>query len=289
MQLIDTHLHLFDRARLGYAWASGIPALATAPFTLADWHALAGDRVAGALFMEVAVDDPGWQDEARIFAAAAAEPGNGLLGVIAACRPETDAGFDAWLEECHGLGVRGFRRVLHTMPDDLSQSETFRANVRKLGRHGFTFDLCVLARQLPVARELAAACPDVQFVLDHLGVPDIAGGAFEPWAAGITAIAALPNVAVKLSGITAYCAPGTATLQTLRPWVDHALAAFGPGRMCWGSDWPVVDLGTGLPGWLDLTQAILGALSADEAAAIAADTARRLYLDRRPDGGGVPG
>ena len=278
MQLIDTHLHLFDRARLGYAWAAGIPALATAPFTLADYRAVAGDRVAGSLFMEVAADDPGWQDEARIFAAAAAEPGNRLLGVIASCRPETDAGFDAWLEECQRLGVRGFRRVLHTMPDDLSQSETFRANLRKLGRHGFTFDLCVLARQLPLARDLAAACPEVQFVLDHLGVPDIAGGAFDPWREGITAIAALPNVAAKLSGITAYCAPGTATLQTLRPWVDHALAAFGPHRMCWGSDWPVVDLGAGLPGWLDLTQAILDSLSADEAVAIAAGTARRLYL-----------
>lgn len=280
MQLIDTHLHLFDRSRLGYSWATGIPALATAPFTLADYRALAGDRVAGALFMEVAVNDPGWQEEARIFAVAAADPASRLLGVIASCRPETNEGFDAWLDECESLGVRGFRRVLHTMPDDLSQSETFRANVRKLGGRGFTFDICVLARQLGLARDLAAACPDVQFVLDHLGVPDIAGGAFEPWAAGIASIAALPNVAVKLSGITAYCAPGTATIETLRPWVDHALEAFGPARMCWGSDWPVVDLGTGLPAWFDLTQAILGTLTADEAAAIAAHTARHLYLDR---------
>lgn len=278
MPLIDTHLHLFDRARLGYSWAAGIPALATAPFTLGDFRALAGDRVGGALFMEVAVDDPGWREEARIFAAAAADPANALLGVIASCRPETDEGFDEWLEECAALGVRGFRRVLHTEPDALSQSETFRANVRKLGRRGFTFDICVLARQLPLAHELAAACPDVQFVLDHLGVPDIAGGAFEPWAAGITAIAALPNVAVKLSGITAYCAPGTATLETLRPWVEHALGAFGANRMCWGSDWPVVDLGSGLPGWLDLTEAILAGLSPDEAAAIAEGTARRIYL-----------
>lgn len=277
-RLIDTHQHVFARDRFGYGWTAGRAAFATAPFSLADYRALSGGRVEGTLFMEVAVDEPGYRDEARHFAALAADPANGILGVIASCRPETDEGFEAWLDECAALGVQGLRRVLHVVPDDVSQSATFRANLRRLGARGFTFDLCVRARQLEIACDLAAACPGVRFVLDHCGVPDIAGGAFAPWRDGIAAIARQANVAVKLSGISAYCAPGTASLATLRPWVDHVLDCFGPARMCWGSDWPVVDLGAGLAGWLAITDAILAGLSDDEAEAIARGTARRIYL-----------
>jgi predicted TIM-barrel fold metal-dependent hydrolase len=114
-------------------------------------------------------------------------------------------------------------------------------------------------------------------VLDHCGVPDIAGQGFETWAKGITALAALPHVHVKLSGITAYCAPGTANQTTLQPWVDHVLQAFGPARMLWGGDWPVVNLGVGLPDWIALTRDLLRGLSPSEQEQIGQGTARRVY------------
>jgi len=225
--------------------------------------------------METGVDDADYQAEARL--AAGLVGAGGVLGQIAACRPEEDAGFEAWLDECEGLGVRGFRRILHVMPDALSQTEGFRRNLRRIGARGRVFDLCMLARQLPLAADLARACPDQMLVLDHCGVPDIAGGAFDVWADGITAMARYPHVVVKLSGVTAYCAPGTATVETLRPWFDHVLAAFGPDRMLWGSDWPVVDLGAGLPGWIAMTEALLAPLSGAERDNICHATARRVY------------
>jgi predicted TIM-barrel fold metal-dependent hydrolase len=163
------------------------------------------------------------------------------------------------------------------MPDELSQTPTFRRNLTKIGARGWAFDICVLARQLPIALDLARACPDQPLVLDHCGVPDIAGGGFSEWAKGISALAALPHVNVKLSGISAYCAAGTANLATLQPWVDHVLATFGPGRMLWGSDWPVVNLGTGLPEWIDLSRDWLSGLSDAEQTQIASATARRVY------------
>jgi predicted TIM-barrel fold metal-dependent hydrolase len=225
--------------------------------------------------METGVDDADYQAEARLVAGLVGQAG--LLGQIASCRPEEDAGFGAWLEECEGLQVRGFRRILHVMPDDLSQTPTFRRNLAAIGARGWAFDICVLARQLPIALDLARACPDQPLVLDHCGVPDIAGGGFEGWAKGITALAALPHVHLKLSGITAYCAPGTASQATLQPWVDHVLQAFGPARMVWGGDWPVVNLGTGLPDWIGLTRALLAGLSPSEQAQIGHATARRVY------------
>lgn len=276
MQFIDTHQHLIYRDRCGYGWTQDIPALATGDFTTADYAALtAGKGVSGSVFMETGVDDGDYQTEARFVAGLIGQ--GGMLGQIASCRPETDAGFDAWLAECAGLQVKGFRRILHVVPDDVSQSAVFRRNLRKIGQAGLAFDLCFLARQLPIAADLARACDDQILVLDHCGVPDIAGGGFADWAAGIDALAALPHLRVKLSGITAYCAPGTVHLATLRPYVDHILHRFGPDRMLWGGDWPVVNLGSGLPGWIDLTRALLAGLSPAEQAAIASGTAREVY------------
>ena len=276
MDFIDTHLHLIYRDRLGYSWTSGIPPLATGDFTLADYGALtAGLGVAGSVFMETGVDDADYKAEARFVAGLVGQ--GGVLGQIASCRPEADAGFEDWLDECEGLHAHGFRRILHVMPDELSQTPTFRRNLAKIGARGQAFDICVLARQLPIAEELAKACPEQPLVLDHCGVPDIAGGNFADWAKGIKALAALPHVYLKLSGITAYCAPGTANLTTLQPWVDHVLSAFGADRLLWGGDWPVVNLGVGLANWISLTRALLAGLTATEQAQVFQGTAKRVY------------
>ena len=109
-----------------------------------------------------------------------------------------------------------------------------------IGRRDLTFDLCYLARQLPIAIELAKKCPNVQLILDHCGVPDIASGELEPWRQHIREIAALPNVACKISGLPTYCKPGQATLDTIKPWVEHCIECFGVDRLVWGGDWPVV-------------------------------------------------
>ncbi len=277
MKLLDTHQHLIYRDTLGYSWAKGIPALASDDFSVETYNALTNGRVAGALFMEAAVDDADYQNEARLIAGIACDKASGILGVIASCRPETDAGFEAWLDECADLGVVGFRRVLHVVHDEVSRTDTFRANIRRIGAQGMSFDMCFLARQLPVALELARACQGMPLVLDHCGVPDIAGGDFKTWASQIDALAKLSHVSCKLSGLTAYVGAHQDRAAAIRPYVEHVLGVFGPARIVWGSDWPVVDLGSGLPGWLDMTHSILSALSEDEAADIAYRTAQRIY------------
>lgn len=275
--LIDTHQHLIWRDRLGYGWTRDIPALAQGDFTPDDYDALTGGLgIAGKIFMEVGVDDADYQAEARFVAGLVGR--HGLLGQIASIRPETDQGFDAWLDECRGLHVVGLRRILHVVPDGVSQTETFRRNLRKIGAAGLPFDLNLLARQLdPIGLPLLRACPDQTFVLDHCGVPDVATAEFEVWAAGMAVIAQWPQVVCKLSGIAAYCAPGTASVAVLKPYVDHVLQVFGPTRMIWGSDWPVVNLGMPLPDWITATRSLIANLTEAEQFAIAQGTARRVY------------
>ena len=87
--------------------------------------------------------------------------------------------------------------------------------------------------------------------------PNIAGDDLDPWRQDIEALAQMQNVTCKLSGLMAYCAPGTSSLEKIEPYVDHVLKCFGPKRMVWGSDWPVVNLGKGLPEWISVTRKIL--------------------------------
>lgn len=281
--LIDTHQHLIYPDIAGYAWTEGIEALADQAFPLERYHQLtAGHDLVGAIFMETGADDADYQAEARFVASLGRQPDSGILGLIASCRPETDEGYEAWLEECEDLGVVGFRRILHVMPDELSTTDTFRANIRKLGQRGLPFDLCMLPRQLGLAADLARACDNTTIILNHCGVPDIAGGGLDPWRQDIATFASLPNTVCKLSGLLAYCAAGQANQAAIQPYVDHVLEFFGPARMVWGSDWPVVNLANGLPDWLETTEALLSALSKDEATAIGTTNAARLFgLDLR--------
>jgi predicted TIM-barrel fold metal-dependent hydrolase len=137
--------------------------------------------------------------------------------------------------------------------------------------------MCFTAQQLPLAVELADSCPDTTLILNHCGVPDIANDAFEPWHINISELAQRQNVVCKLSGLTAYCAEDRRSLTDIAPYVDHVLETFGPNRIVWGGDWPVVNLGSGLSDWIELTQQILSKLSNDEAFAIAQGTAKRIY------------
>lgn len=199
-----------------------------------------------------------------------------MKGVIANCRPE-ERGFEQYLESVRNERLIGFRRILHVVPDDVSRTPLFAENVRRLGTQGLTFDMCFLARQLPIAVELADKCPDTQLILDHCGVPDIAAGAMEPWKQHIREIARLPNVACKLSGVLAYCKPGEATLDVIRAYVEHCIESFGPDRLVWGSDWPVVEINSTLPEWIRMSRSLLEKLSDSEQRKILHDNAVRIY------------
>lgn len=274
--IFDTHLHLIDRTRLNYPWLAGFDAL-NRDWDLDSYCATAARvGITDVLHMEVDVAEADIDRETDWIAELMARPGSPMRGAISSARPESE-GFEAWLERVDRKVVRGIRRVLHVVPDDVSQGERFRQNLRRLGRAGLPFDICMLQRQLGLATDLVDACPDTQFVLDHCGVPSIAAGGFDDWADRTRRLAERPNVVVKLSGISAY-APPDWTRATLAPYVDHLLAHFGPARMVWGSDSPVCTLQSSLGEWVATTHALLGQLSAAERDLILSGTARRLWM-----------
>jgi len=276
MDRIDTHLHLIDPAHFSYAWTAAIPQLAGQAFRIEEYRVAAkGCGITESIFMEVDVPDEESAAECAFFCKLAENPANGVAGVIAACRPESED-FAARLEATRHPQLLGYRRVLHTQPDELSTTSLFRNNVALIGKNGHTFDLCVLPRQLDAGAALVDACPDTTFILDHCGVPDLASGDLGWWREQLREISRRPNLACKISGIIAY-ASGEITAHTLRPVVEHAIDCFGWDRVVWGSDWPVCNLTRDLASWTQLLDEILASCSADELARLYHRNARQIY------------
>jgi len=278
--MIDTHIHLLEPDRFTYEWTKGFPAL-TGRFDLSDYQKASADTgIQAGVFMEVDCEESA--DEARYFCSLAEQPGCLIQAVVAAARPESPD-FERNLEAMAHSRLTGIRRVLHTQPDELSQSSLFRENVSRLGALGLSFDLCVLQRQLPLALDLVRACPQTTFILDHCGVPEIsandapAGAGFLAWQKSIRALAAEPNVNGKISGITAYAPEPLRNAEGLRPYIDTMLEAFGPSRLVWGGDWPVVNLGNGLLAWSNISHELLSRLTADERTLILSTNAKKIY------------
>ena len=232
--------------------------------------------VAGTIFMETTPDEPHWRDEASFVDELASRPGSIIKGIIANGRPEEE-GFERYVDSLPRERLVGLRRILHVVPDDVSREPRFAANVRWLGKQRLTFDMCFLARQLPIAIELARKCDQTQLILDHCGVPDIAAGALDPSRANIRQLAALPNVACKISGVLAYCKPDNATLDAVKPYVDHCIECFGPDRLVWGSDWPVVTINSTLAKWIEISRELVGPLSEIERRQILSGNVRHIY------------
>lgn len=275
--IIDTHLHLINKSALRYPWLATAPAL-DRDF-LYETYAQEARRVGigAALHMEVDVDPADMEEETAETKRLSEMPGSLLRGAIAACRPE-DADFPAYLERKQADHVvKGFRRVLHVVPDDVSEGATFRQNIKRLGGTRFTFDLCVLPHQIPKAVALADLAPDVRFILDHCGVPDIKERQDHPWREHMTEIARRPNVTAKISGVIAYADAQSWDVETLRPYVEHTIGAFGWNRVVWGSDWPVCTLGGTLSTWVAATHALMAGASMDERTKLLSGNARQLW------------
>ncbi|WIG57155.1 MAG: L-fuconolactone hydrolase [Rhodanobacteraceae bacterium] len=172
--------------------------------------------------------------------------------------------------------LRGLRPMLQDLPDDdwILQPSLMPA-IEAMIAHDLCFDALVKPRHLPHLLRFAERHPALRIVIDHAAKPDIAHGVIDPWRAQIAALAELPNVSCKLSGLVTEAGdawhPGA-----LRPYVEHLLATFGPRRLLWGSDWPVVNLASDYSRWFDLADNLAG-LAGDERAALFGGNAIRFY------------
>lgn len=277
MKIIDTHQHLWDLDQFPYSWCKGIPKL-NRSFLMSEYvEAVQEVNAVKSVHVEADVDEPYMLDETRHILSLSEQPDNPLSGVVACARPGKD-GFAEYIEQIAGHpNLKGVRRVLHTQPDEVSQSALFVEHIRLLKQFNLSFDLCVLARQLPIATDLVRQCPGVSFVLDHCGVPDVKGKALDPWREHIKQIAEFQNVVCKVSGLVAYANPDYWSPDDLRPFIEHVIECFGWDRVMFGSDWPVCTLSATFKEWADAAMFLTKDASQTERSKLFYENAERVY------------
>lgn len=275
--ITDTHQHLVMSNRFPYSWTDGIPQLKGKKFDSEDYaKEIEGTGIDKTIFMESTPDSPKWHDESELVLDMASQPNAIMQGAILNCRPEED-GFEKFLDQTDHSKRVGLRRILHIEDDALSQTSLFRKNIALLAERNLTFDMCFLSRQLPIALELAKACPNVRFILDHCGVPDIASDAIAPWKQDLKALSKSENVFCKISGVLAYCKPEAATLQSVQPYVEHSIECFGWDRIVWGGDWPVCTITSSLKEWVTISRALVAKEDPSNQQKLFNKNAQRIY------------
>lgn len=173
--------------------------------------------------------------------------------------------------------LKAVRHVVQGEPDGFLDQEAFNHGIQALGKHALVYDVLIFERQLEEAIRFVDRHPEQAFVLDHIAKPRIKDDQIDPWQKNIRELARRENVTCKLSGMVTEADFANWTEKQLRPYFDTVLAAFGPDRLMFGSDWPVCLVACGYKRWHDLIRDYIKPLSESEQAAIMGGTATCAY------------
>lgn len=277
-RFVDAHVHFWDPARLHYPWLAGVPAIAMAQTPAVLAAEAGGRRPERIVFVQAdCAPEQVLAEVEWVESLARDEPAIG--GIVAAARLDQGAATQAALDHLAARPlVRGVRQLIQgERTAGFCTRAEFVAGVQSLARRGLSFDVCCRHDQLREVTELVRRCPETTFILDHAGKPPIARGEMEPWSRDLAALASLPNVACKLSGLVTEADHGAWTPAQLAPYVSQIVKRFGPRRVLFGSDWPVARLAATYARWLDVARESVSAFSAPERDAIFRLNALRLY------------
>ncbi|MCO5092926.1 amidohydrolase [Bosea sp. (in: a-proteobacteria)] len=275
--MIDAHQHFWATARGDYGWLTPEAGVLYRDFGAEDLSPLlARHGITGTILVQAAQTVA----ETR-YLLDIAERAPFVLGVVGWVDFTAP---DAARQIAELAGERllvGLRPMVQDLDDDdwLLRRDIAPA-IAAMQEHGLVFDALVYPRHLPRLCAFLDRYPGLPVVLDHGGKPEIRNAALDPWRADIAAIAARPRTLCKVSGLATE-ARGDWSAKTLRPYVDHLLAVFGPARLMWGSDWPVLTKAGSYDSWREAAQNLLGGLKPAEKAAVFGGNAARFYLGPR--------
>ncbi|HEX5823965.1 MAG TPA: amidohydrolase family protein [Candidatus Limnocylindrales bacterium] len=275
--IVDAHHHFWDPARAAYPWLTDELAPIRRAFGPAD---LAPVLAAAGVEATVLVQTRSSLAETEEFlATAAATPFvRGVVGWVDLRDPAVDDVIARLKDGPGGDRLVGIRHQVHDEDDaDWLLRDDVRRGIEAVGRAGLAYDLLIRSREMPAARAVVAAYPDVRFVVDHLAKPAIVDATRQPWVGLVTDLGGLPNTWWKLSGLVTEADWSRWTPADLGPYVEHVLAVVGPERLMFGSDWPVCLLAATYDEVLAAARETLDGLSGTEQAAVLGTNAIVVY------------
>jgi len=290
---VDAHVHLWDLSRVRYPWLSppfsedgpngSVEAIAR-DYLLDDYLADASKwNMVGAVHIDAGADATQAIEETRWLEAIARD--RGLPSGIVAFAALHDKHVEKLLaSQAAHERVRGIRHIVnwHTNPMrtysplDVTQDDQWWAGFGLLAKYGLSFDLQCYAGQMAGLAPLIARHPDVPVIINHLGMPvtsDREG--VTRWRWGLRTLAALPHVAVKLSGLGFIYRDWT--LERVRPFLEETVELFGPDRCMFASDTPTDKLFAPFDRYLEAYHAFAAQFSGDERRDMFGRNANRIY------------
>ncbi|MET4635270.1 amidohydrolase family protein [Kaistia defluvii] len=278
--IVDTHLHLWDPARLDYTWIQGNP-LFERPYHVEDYaRDLGSVEVEAMVFLECFADfdaERGQYLEEVVFVEDEAKRDPRLKAIVPMAPLERGAGVEpilAEMAETHPM-VKGIRRIVEfdADPRALTLSSDFIAGVNRLEKFGMHFEINVNYTQMDIVREFVRHIPKVPLILDHCGKPGIRAGAIGQYRTDIAELARHPNLWIKLSDLPVEADHRNWTEADLRPFIAATIETFGVDRVIYAGDYPVCLQATTLPRWVEVLDRAFADLGLPEA-----DT-RKIYRD----------
>jgi L-fuconolactonase len=270
---IDAHHHFWRYTPEEYGWIDDAMAAIRRDFLpddLAPEIASAGIDAVVSVQARQTIEETEW-----LLETAAAHPW--ILGVVG-WLPLTDPGIARQLEPFAAKPkLKAIRHVLQAEPAEYMDRPDFNAGLAQLAPLDLTYDILIVHRQLPAAARLVDRHPNQIFVLDHIAKPPIRAGEIQPWARDLAELARRPNVFCKLSGIVTEADYAGWTWEAILPYMEATLAAFGPARLMFGSDWPVCRVATTYSNWVRTVERFAASLSDAERQSLFHDTAARVY------------
>jgi L-fuconolactonase len=201
----------------------------------------------------------------------------GIVGWVDLQNPDVEFRLE-WYKEAYPK-MKGFRHILQSERDRASMLKpAFKRGIGSLLKFGYTFDILIFPDQLGYTREFVASFPDQPFIIDHIAKPYIKDRFItEEWKDAMRAVAAFPNVSCKISGMVTEEDWKHWKSEHFRPYLDTVVEAFGPGRIVFGSDWPVCLVAARYEQVVSIVDDYFAGFSADERAALFGGNASAFY------------
>ncbi|WP_172312717.1 amidohydrolase family protein [Paraburkholderia solitsugae] len=276
--IVDSHVHLYDVERLRYDWLATVPKINRTSLLKHFDVAREEVEVDKIVFAEVAVA-PGFHLQEASFIQRLANTDPRLCGMVVHAPLEKGADVEGDLVALmQNRCVRGVRRLIETERDPSFCLEPgFISAVKLLPKYQLSFDICVKHWAMVYALELVRRCPEVTFVLDHIGKPDIKNGLQEPWKQQIRELARMPNVVCKISGVITEAGHSAWRKDDVKPYIAHVIDQFGFDRVLYGSDWTVAELTHSYRDFVEILDEVVEGASESEKRKLYRDTAIRVY------------
>ncbi len=275
--IVDTHIHLWDPSVLRYPWLDEIPSL-NKPYLLEDYRNACGAVDVGTMIFVQCDPQPDDNLKEAEWITSLSKEDPRIRGIVAGAPLEKGDGARPLLEQLSEIPlVKGIRRLIQSEELEFCVQPDFIRGVQSLEEFGLSFDICIYHRHLANTIQFVKQCPNIQFILDHIGKPNIKDQVFEPWKREIKELSEFPNVSCKVSGLVTEADFENWTRDDLRPYIDHVIECFGFDRVIYGSDWPVAAQATEYPRWVAALEWAVSGCSEDELKRLFRDNALRFY------------